>query len=322
VRRGRGALRISSARSAARIVRLLCLAALSCLFSAGRLSGAGKNEVPAAAPPKNEWSVTAPAASLPGDCAVVVFRAKGSLHGSAVKLSAAGTSDADGTVSIEVAILGLSTLLEPGIYLLEATALIEGAEINSVTPLTLESRAFISEKIALDSRNTAIKTDFGPERMAQIKALNELLFFQDSSARRFAGLFREPLISSRRTSSFGDRRTYTYRSGKTETSIHYGVDYGVPDGTPVFSSGDGKVVMAEKRISTGWTVVIEHLPGVYSLYYHLEALLTAQGEYVRAGTLVGRSGSTGLATGPHLHWEFRVNGEAVSPDFMVGRTLY
>ena len=80
--------------------------------------------------------------------------------------------------------------------------------------------------------------------------------------------------------------------------------------------------MSEERISTGNTIVIEHLPGVYSLYYHLDTLLAGCGEFVRAGTLIGRSGNTGLSTGPHLHWEFRVNGEAVSPDWFVGRVLF
>ena len=78
-------------------------------------------------------------------------------------------------------------------------------------------------------------------------------------------------------------------------------------------------MLAESRISTGWSVVVEHLPGVYSLYYHLDSLAASEGEAVRAGTLIGRSGSTGLSTGPHLHWEFRVNGEAVSPDWFLSR---
>ena len=75
--------------------------------------------------------------------------------------------------------------------------------------------------------------------------------------------------------------------------------------------------MAENRISTGWSVVIEHLPGVYSLYYHMDSLTVEKGDMVKRGTLIGYSGATGLATGPHLHWEVRVNGNAVNPDFFV-----
>ena len=75
--------------------------------------------------------------------------------------------------------------------------------------------------------------------------------------------------------------------------------------------------MAENRISTGWSIVIEHLPGVYSLYYHMDSLTVEKGDMVKQGTLIGYSGATGLATGPHLHWEVRVNGNAVNPDFFV-----
>ncbi|MDE5614344.1 MAG: M23 family metallopeptidase, partial [Treponemataceae bacterium] len=67
-----------------------------------------------------------------------------------------------------------------------------------------------------------------------------------------------------------------------------------------------------------WSICIEPLPGLYSLYYHLDKLLVETGQMVTQGDLIGLSGATGLATGPHLHWEIRLNTEAVSPDFFVG----
>ena len=75
--------------------------------------------------------------------------------------------------------------------------------------------------------------------------------------------------------------------------------------------------MAENRISTGWSVCVEHLPGLYSLYYHMSELKVEVGQMVDKGDLLGLSGATGLATGPHLHWEVRLNMEAISPDFML-----
>ena len=75
--------------------------------------------------------------------------------------------------------------------------------------------------------------------------------------------------------------------------------------------------MAENRITTGYSIVIEHLPGLYSLYYHLSEMKVQEGDYVKQGQLIGKSGSTGLATGPHLHWEIRLNGTAVRPEFFV-----
>ena len=104
--------------------------------------------------------------------------------------------------------------------------------------------------------------------------------------------------------------------------MHYGVDYGVPEGTLVTSCGDGKVVLAENRISTGWSVVVEHAPGLYSLYYHMSVLSVKDGQMVKQGEKLGLSGSTGLATGPHLHWEVRLNMCAVSPDFFTNDFAY
>ena len=79
--------------------------------------------------------------------------------------------------------------------------------------------------------------------------------------------------------------------------------------------------MARSRIVTGDTVVIEHLPGVYSLYYHLDEIFVEEGEEIAVEALIGTVGSTGLATGPHLHWEIRVAGVPVSPEDATKQAL-
>ena len=68
-------------------------------------------------------------------------------------------------------------------------------------------------------------------------------------------------------------------------------------------------------------MVIEHLPGVFSLYYHLQDIEVKEGQRLFQGQRIGTVGMTGLATGPHLHWELRVSGVAVEPDFFVGRPM-
>lgn len=134
--------------------------------------------------------------------------------------------------------------------------------------------------------------------------------------------FTTPTESQRYTAYCGDRRTYVYTNGKSSTSLHYGNDYGVPTGTEVHSCAAGKVVLAESRISTGWSVVVEHLPGLYSLYYHMNELSVKEGDMVTQGQLLGKSGATGLATGPHLHWEVRLNGSAVRPEFFLNNFTF
>ena len=171
--------------------------------------------------------------------------------------------------------------------------------------------------IELDDKNTAIKTNNSPERAAQIDKLNNILFTSMPQDIYNLKTFKKPIVSERMTAFFGDRRIYAYTNGKSSTSLHYGDDYGVPTGTEVFACGDGKVVMAENRISTGYSIVIEHLPGLYSLYYHLNEMSVKEGDIVKQGQLIAKSGSTGLATGPHLHWEIRLNGSAIRPNFFL-----
>lgn len=188
-------------------------------------------------------------------------------------------------------------------------------------PLTLEDRDFVREEIALDAENTALRTVPDPRKTAESEKLWAILARTDPRSVFAAGGFVPPVASTRRTSRFGDRRVYLYADGKSETAIHAGVDFGVPRGTPVVASGAGRVVFAGARIVTGLSVVIEHLPGVYSLYYHLDRIDVAAGSLVAAGKPIGRSGSTGLSTGPHLHWEFRVSGENADPDAFLARPI-
>ena len=186
-----------------------------------------------------------------------------------------------------------------------------------ILPSRLEMREFPEEVLQLDERNSNIKTDTSPERAAQIEKLNNILFTTMPSDIFSLKKFTTPTESQRYTAYCGDRRTYVYTNGKSSTSLHYGNDYGVPTGTEVRSCAAGKVVMAETRISTGWSVVVEHLPGLYSLYYHMSELSVKEGDMVSQGQLLGKSGATGLATGPHLHWEVRLNGSAVRPEFFL-----
>ena len=186
-----------------------------------------------------------------------------------------------------------------------------------ILPSRLVMRTFPEEVLELDDKNTSIKTDNSPERAAQIEKLNNILFTSMPSDIYSLKKFTTPTESQRYTAYCGDRRTYVYSNGKSSTSLHYGNDYGVPTGTEVKSCAAGKVVMAENRISTGWSVVVEHLPGLYSLYYHMSELSVKEGDMVSQGQLLGKSGATGLATGPHLHWEVRLNGSAVRPEFFL-----
>lgn len=94
---------------------------------------------------------------------------------------------------------------------------------------------------------------------------------------------------------------------------HSGVDFRAARGTPVKATNNGRVVLTGDLFFTGDTVVIDHGGGIQSMYFHLERILVKKGEEVSTGQVIGEVGSTGRATGPHLHWGIRVNGDRVDP---------
>ena len=217
----------------------------------------------------------------------------------------------------------VSLWLKDGNYSLKIIYADSDSDIKEfILPSRLKMRNFPEEVLELDERNSNIKTDNSPERIAQIEKLNNILFTSMPSDIFSLKKFTTPTESQRYTAYCGDRRTYIYTNGKSSTSLHYGNDYGVPTGTEVKACAAGKVVLAETRISTGWSVVIEHLPGLYSLYYHMSELAVKEGDMVSQGQLIGKSGATGLATGPHLHWEIRLNGSAVRPEFFLSNFTF
>jgi murein DD-endopeptidase MepM/ murein hydrolase activator NlpD len=186
--------------------------------------------------------------------------------------------------------------------------------------LDIAARSFVTEEIPLNQANTDILTQEDPQKTREAEQLWAILN-RGTGDIYTGGPFIPPLSSTRRTSFFGDRRVFVYTGGSRDRSIHGGVDYGVPIGTPVWVCADGKVVLARFRIVTGNSVVVEHLPGVYSLYYHLDSIAVSEGQILKAGDSIGKSGVTGLATGPHLHWEIRVAGENTDPDALTARPV-
>jgi murein DD-endopeptidase MepM/ murein hydrolase activator NlpD len=95
--------------------------------------------------------------------------------------------------------------------------------------------------------------------------------------------------------------------------LHTGEDLGAAQGTPVYAVFPGTVVAAGPNAGYGNQIVVQHAGGVASAYNHLSAILVPTGARVTAGQVIGRVGSTGLSTAPHLHFEIRLNGRPVDP---------
>lgn len=120
---------------------------------------------------------------------------------------------------------------------------------------------------------------------------------------------RMPLLGSVLTSSYG-MRTHPVLGG---TRKHTGIDLAAPTGTPVYATADGVVSRADWYSSYGLYISLEHGASLQTRYAHLSRLAVAAGDAVKKGDLIGYVGSTGRSTGPHLHYEVRVDGVAVNP---------
>ncbi len=121
---------------------------------------------------------------------------------------------------------------------------------------------------------------------------------------------RMPIPYARLTSGFGSRRHPVL--GRTR--MHKGVDYGAGTGTPIMAAGDARVQFVGWKGGYGRAVILDHGRGYTTLYGHMSRFGRAKaGQRVAQGTVIGYVGSTGLATGPHLHYEFRVNGVHRNP---------
>ena len=123
-------------------------------------------------------------------------------------------------------------------------------------------------------------------------------------------------IEGRGTSGFARPRRY---AAGGPVSFHLGEDIAAPTGTPIRATNDGLVVLAGQYPIKGGLTIVDHGAGVTSRYYHQSAIHVAAGDVVRRGQTIGEVGSTGLSTGPHLHWEMRVDGEPSDPLAWVGR---
>jgi murein DD-endopeptidase MepM/ murein hydrolase activator NlpD len=158
-------------------------------------------------------------------------------------------------------------------------------------------------------------TEPDPEQLKTIAADKEVktkILSTTGPERLWVGSFREP-VSAPISDIFGTARVF---NGEVQ-SRHQGLDFGVPTGTVVHSINRGKVILARFLYFEGNCAVIDHGQGLLSLYLHLSELRVQEGQEVGAGEVIGLSGGTGRASGPHLHLAVRWQGIYLNPAILL-----
>ncbi len=151
------------------------------------------------------------------------------------------------------------------------------------------------------------------EIQAQEEVISEIKRIMAENANKgeaYNGTFLWPVPASKRvTSDFGLRESPTAGA----SSNHKGIDIGAASGSDIVAVAPGKVIISRYSSSAGYYITIDHGGGLYSVYMHCSSLLASVGDVVTSGQVIAKVGSTGISTGPHLHFGVSLNGSYVSP---------
>lgn len=120
-------------------------------------------------------------------------------------------------------------------------------------------------------------------------------------------------VNGRISSGFGFRIHPSYGDRR----FHYGVDIAAPEGSEIYPIRSGKVIFSGERSGYGNIVIIDHGDGYITRYAHNKVNLVNTGDYIDTDTVIAKVGSTGISTGPHLHFEVRHNGEPIDPVILL-----
>ncbi|MBI1847930.1 MAG: M23 family metallopeptidase, partial [Candidatus Rokubacteria bacterium] len=128
----------------------------------------------------------------------------------------------------------------------------------------------------------------------------------------WAGTFEQPR-NTKVFSNFAEVRTSVYQGQEIDTQVHYGFDLASTKRSPVPAANAGRVAFTGPLTIYGNVVILDHGLGLMTLYAHLSTIAVKVGEAVTKGQELGRTGTTGLAVGDHLHYEVLVSGVSVTP---------
>ena len=212
------------------------------------------------------------------------------------------------------ALAGVSLETVPGTYPIELT--------GETSPGKMPRRKISFTRTFVVARGKYPKTEVklsvegkftapSPEQQKQIEEGVEVkkdYLSRVTPEREWSGEFTAP-AEAEISDVFGAERVF---NGKAQ-STHFGLDFRVPTGTPVAAMNDGTVLLARPLYFEGNFVVLDHVQGLLTLYLHLSEFKVKEGDQVKRGQIVGLSGGTGRATGPHLHVAVRWQGIYLDP---------
>jgi murein DD-endopeptidase MepM/ murein hydrolase activator NlpD len=290
--------RRARAAAAAAVLGALTLLAPFAARAAGRPS-----------PLRAEWL---PAKPRNGDVALLSVRGQGaaaqvegSVGGRPLRFFPHGEGHA--------ALVGFDLDVKPGAVAWEVAA-VEAARLRTLRGrVTVRARAFGLQRLTLPSGLVDLDPAVERRAVAEGEAMRAL-YATVTPERLWRGRFIRPVAGTEPGTGFGVRRLI---NGKPRAP-HGGADYAASTGTAVLAANAGRVALVAEYFFPGRLVIVDHGLGLYTLYFHLDAVAVAQGDLVERAQVLGTVGATGRVTGPHLHFGVQVGAARVDPATLLG----
>jgi murein DD-endopeptidase MepM/ murein hydrolase activator NlpD len=182
--------------------------------------------------------------------------------------------------------------------------------------LTVGARSFTVQRLTLPKEMVELEPETERRALAEADRLRAL-YRTATPHRLWRGRFVRPVGGEEPGSGFGARRVINGLA----RAPHSGVDYAAPAGTPVQAANSGRVALVAEFFFPGRLVILDHGLGLYTLYFHLDGALVSEGQAVVRGDVIGTVGSTGRATGPHLHFGAQIGEARVDPEALLALDL-
>ncbi len=184
---------------------------------------------------------------------------------------------------------------------------------DTTQTFTVSDKAYESQRLIIADKRKVEPNEEDMQRITQEKVVTDKALAHWSNTLLSENLQLDLPVEGRLSSSFGLRRFFNDQP----RAPHSGLDIAAPEGTPIKTPADGRVILSGDFFFNGNGIYIDHGQGLVTMYCHMSRIDVKEGQELKRGQIIGAVGMTGRVTGPHLHWGVSLNDARVNPSLFV-----